>query len=108
MKYELEFDNNSVETFFIDLYHAFEQSEDTFTDGDLTRNIVSVITFENLIRTLRLFGTDTVCRSYNNHGFMRIGYARINSYEFIKNGAVDYKKLKDALRDIAHPAKYSE
>lgn len=103
MKYEVEFDNNKADEMFIRLYHAFEQSESCFTDGDLMRNIVNTVTFENLMRQLQLFNTDTDFGSYEDNGFLRIGYARIGSCEFVKNGAVNYSRLKEALWEIAHP-----
>ncbi len=102
MKYEVNFDNNTVEKVFMDLYHHFELSECNFEDKDLPRNIRNATTFCETIRTLRLFGADVDVGTYDDNGFDRIGYARINGYEFVKNGKINYNKLKDALWEIAH------
>ena len=108
MKYEIEFDNNTVDNVFINLYHAFTRSENNFEDKDLMRNIVNTVSFEGESKMLRLFGAETEVGTYDDNGFLRIGYARINEHEFIKNGVINFNKLKDALWEIAHRKKEND
>lgn len=103
MKYEINFDNNTVENIFMELYHSFEWSEDNFEEKDLERNIRNATHFQSTIRMLKIFGAETEVGTYYDNGFDRIGYAKINNHEFVKNGKINYKKLKDALWEIAHP-----
>ena len=103
MKYEINFDNNTVEKFFMDLHHSFEWSERNFEDGDLPRNIRNSANFSNEVKGLKIFGAETEVGIYDDNGFDRIGYAVINGHEFVKNGKINYNLLKDALWEIAHP-----
>lgn len=103
MKYTIDFNNNSVEQFFLDFYYSFEWSERNFEDGDLSRNIVNTTTFCQTLMHLEIFGADTERGTYEDNGFIRIGYAKINGHEFVKNSQLNPKKLKDALWEIAHP-----
>lgn len=103
MKYEINFDNNTVEKVFMDLYHSFEWSERNFEDGDLPRNIRNSANFSNEVKGLKIFGAETEVGIYDDNGFDRIGYAVINGHEFVKNGKINYNLLKDALWEIAHP-----
>lgn len=103
MKYEINFDNNTVENIFMELYHSFEWSEDNFEEKDLERNIRNATHFQSTVRMLKIFGAETEVGTYYDNGFDRIGYAKINNHEFVKNGKINYSKLKDALWEIAHP-----
>jgi hypothetical protein len=103
MKYEINFDNNAVEKKFLDVDHYYTWSERNFEDKDLARNVACTITFENAVKELRLFGANVDVGSYNDNGFLRIGFARINTHEFVKNGKINLTILKDALWEIAHP-----
>ena len=105
MKYEINFDNNTVEEVFINLYHSFQWSESNFEDGDLRRNIRNSTDFENKVQELRLFGAEIDVCIYADNGFDRIGYAAINGHEFVKNGKFNSEKLRNALWEIAHPEK---
>lgn len=104
MKYTVEFNNNSVESTFLDLMHGFDWSERAFEEKDLMRNLTNTATFEAAVKALRLFGAETHTGSYESDGFLRIGYAMINGHEFVKCGKWYSKELKDALWEIAHPA----
>lgn len=97
------FDNNSVEKYFMDLLFHFDWSERNFEDKDLMRNICCTVSFEGLVKELRIFGADTEVGNYTDEGFLRIGFARINKHEFVKCAKINYKELKDALWEIAHP-----
>ncbi|MBQ8331159.1 MAG: hypothetical protein IJX94_01500 [Clostridia bacterium] len=103
MKYEINFDNNAAEKTFLDLYHSIAWSERNFEDGDLVRNVGCTATFEAHVQFLRAYGAKTETGTYNDNGFLRIGYASINGHEFVKNGKLNAKELKDALWEIAHP-----
>lgn len=103
MKYTIEFDNNSVDTTFLTLYHGFNWSERCYEEKDLMRNIGNVATFEANVNALRLFGAETQTGTYECDGFLRIGYAMINGHEFVKRSELNAKALKDALWEIAHP-----
>lgn len=104
MKYTIDFNNNTVETTFMDLLHNFDWSERAYEDKDLMRNATNSATFEAKVRELRLYGADTSAGCYECDGFLRIGYAVINGRQFVKCGKLDPKELKDALWEIAHPA----
>lgn len=101
MKYEINFDNSSVEDVFINLYHIFQRSESNFEDGDLRRNIRNSTDFESKVQELRLFGAEIDVGIYADNGFDRIGYAAINGHEFVKNGKFNFEKLRNALWEIA-------
>ena len=103
MKKTVTFDNNTVESYFMSFVHHFDWSENNFEEKDLMRNICCTIGFEGLIKELRIFGADTEVGNYEDNGFLRIGYARINKHEIVKNAKMNYKELKDALWEIAHP-----
>ena len=103
MKYEIDFDNNAYETTFMEIYHFFEWSERSFEDKDLPRNIANIISFERAVQELHLLGADTQTGTYQDNGFLRVGYARINSHTFIRNSKPNYHALKEALWEIAHP-----
>ncbi len=103
MKYEIDFDNNAYEAVFMELYHFFEWSERSFEDKDLPRNITNTVNFECTVKELHFLGADTQTGTYQDNGFIRIGYARINSHTFITNGRPNYQELKEALWEIAHP-----
>lgn len=105
MKYEINFDNNTVEEVYISLYHSFQWSEYNFEDGDLRRNIRNSTDFENKLKELRLFGAEIDVGIYADNGFDRIGYASINGHEFVKNGKFNHNELRNALWQIAHPEK---
>ena len=38
--------------------------------------------------------------TYNDNGFDRIGFARINSHEFVKNGEFKHDVLRKALDEL--------
>lgn len=104
MEYKIAFDNNTVEETFLDIHHHFEWSESSFESGDLMRTIVNSVAFEKRVNSLRLFGASVETGGYMDGDFLRIGFARINDHVFVKNGKINYKELKDALWEIAHPA----
>lgn len=103
MKYEVEFDDNSVNKKCHELYWRFCLSEDNFKVGDLVRNIANTTSFECTVRALCVLGANTDVGTYNDDGYSRIGYARINSHEFVKNSEFKYDELKRALMELAHP-----
>lgn len=103
MKYEINFNNNTVDQMFLEIYQNYEWSERNFEDKDLIRNIFCTANFESVIKTLRLFGAETETGTYSDEGYLRIGFARINGHEFVKNSKPNYKELNDALWEIAHP-----
>ena len=103
MRYTIDFNNNTVESFFMDLYHSFAWSERAFEDNDLSRNVVNTTCFCQSLMHLEIFGADTERGTYSDGDFIRIGFAKINDHVFIKNGVINTKELKDALWEIAHP-----
>ena len=80
MTYKIDFTSDKAERFFYDLYHAYQWSEDSFKDGDLKRNIINTAVFGETVKSLRLFGAVTECGNYNDNGFDRIGFAKVNGY----------------------------
>lgn len=105
MKYTIDFDNNKVEETFMELEHLFYWSERCFEDGDLGRNIVNTVRFEDVVKELRLFRVNVEVGTFLDDGFLRIGYALINGHRFVRCGKLDPATLKVALWEIAHPAK---
>lgn len=103
MKYTIDFNNDTCERYFIDLYYSFEWCERSFEENDLVRNIVNTMTFTQSLMHLEVFGVDTERGTYSDGGFIRIGYAKINGHEFVKNTVFNPKELKKALLEIAHP-----
>lgn len=99
------FDNNTVEQYFMSLMHHFDWSEHNFEDKDIQRNICCTMGFEGLIKELRIYGADTEVGNYDDNGYLRIGFARINGHEVVKNAKINLKELKDSLWEIAHPDK---
>lgn len=86
MTYKIDFTSDKAERFFYDLYHAYQWSEDSFKDGDLKRNIINTAVFGETVKSLRLFGAVTECGNYNDNGFDRIGFAKVNGYTIVHNG----------------------
>ena len=104
MTYTIDFNNNTVNDTFLELVSRFDWSERYFEEKDLMRNLTNTTAFESAVKHLRLFGVGTTTGSYEDDGFLRIGYACIGGHEFIKNGQLNTKALTDALWEIAHPA----
>lgn len=104
MKKTIVFDNNSVKKYFWNLRFHFDWSEENFGKEDLLRNITNTVAFEGVIKELQIYGAETEFGTYNDSGYLRIGYAKINGFEVVKNGDMNSGKLIEALREIAqHP-----
>lgn len=108
MTYKIDFTSDKAERFFYDLYHAYQWSEDSFKDGDLKRNIINTAVFGETVKSLRLFGAVTECGNYNDNGFVRIGFAKVNGYTIVHNGKLDIMSLCKALEELAKPDRYLE
>lgn len=102
MKYEIDFNYNMVCDICVELYHSFERSEYHFEEGDLERNIRNATHFQSTIEMLKVFGAEIEVGTYCDNGFDRIGYAKINNHEFVKDNKITHKELKNALLEIAH------
>ena len=108
MMHEVDFERNNAEHFFHELYYAYQRSEDSFKAGDLKRNIINTTAFGEELKSLRLFGAVTESGNYNDNGFDRIGYAKINDYTIVRNGELDVMALNSVLEEMAKPDKYLE
>lgn len=101
MKYEIDFNKERADLLALGIVETFHRSEDCFKANDLPRNIRNVCAFQAALRELILYGADVDSTGiYNDNGFDRIGYARINEHEFIKKGQLNYNELWAALREI--------
>lgn len=102
MKYEITFDQEAASSKFMEIYTRFSRTEECFSNGDLPRNIRNSCAFSEAVRSLKVFGAVVDASGiYNDNGFDRIGYGRINGHEFIKNGEFKFDELKAALTEIA-------
>ena len=102
MKYEIDFDKGNADSMIYEIYSCFCRTEDAFSDGDLPRNIRNACAYSELVRTLRIFGASVNSTGiYNDNGFDRIGYGKINGHEFIKNAEFNLEELKTALYELA-------
>lgn len=108
MTYKIDFARDIAERFFHDLYYAYQWSEDSFKAGDLKRNISNTIAFGAELKSLRLFGAAIESGNYNDNGFDRIGYAKVNSYTIVHNGELNVMALNSALEEMSKPDKYLE
>lgn len=102
MKYEINFDKDFAEKKFNEISRSIDWSERSYETNDVMRNIVNTTIFEREMGELRLFGAEVRTGTYEEKGFLRIGYARINSHEVVKNGQINPTALKNALWEIAH------
>lgn len=102
MTYEIKFTEETAEAMLQEIWWSYHLSEQQFKDGDLERNIRNATEFSMRVRMLKMFGADVNAHGiYNDNGFDRIGYARINSHVFIKKGEFSFDELKAALMEIA-------
>lgn len=101
MKYEIDFNKDAADYMETRIYEAFSNSETCFKNKDLPRNIRNTCYFQELLRKLTACGADVDSTGiYNDNGYDRIGYARINEHEFIKKGLFNFNELWAALREI--------
>lgn len=105
MKYEIDFNNNSVDNYFRDIYCYFSWSEISFELGCLLDNIKYIMEFKAKIDFLKIFGVVTECVIESDKDFLRIKYARIKNFDIVNNGKINSNNLTDALWEIAHPEK---
>ena len=102
MKYEINFDKEMKEQVFMNIWTAFDRTEQCFKEHDLSRNIHNACGFSAQVEELKLFGADVDAHGiYNDGGFDRIGFARINEHVFVKNGEFNFSELSKALEEIA-------
>lgn len=108
MTHKIDFARDNAERFFHELYYAYLRSEESFKGGDLKRNITNTTAFCEEMKSLRLFGAVTECGNYNDNGFDRIGFAKVNGYTIVHNGKLDIMSLCKALEELAKPDRYLE
>jgi len=109
MKYEINFDSAMKSKMFINIYHAFDNTENCFIVNNLPRNIRNTCDFSAQVAKLEMFGASVDAHGiYDDNGFDRIGYGRINSHEFIKNGIFCFEELAAALEELAEGMKNKE
>lgn len=108
MTHKIDFARDNAERFFHELYYAYLRSEESFKGGDLKRNITNTTAFCEEMKSLRLFGAVTECGNYNDNGFDRIGFAKVNGYTIVRNGKLDIMSLCKALEELAKPDRYLE
>lgn len=82
------------------LWELYHLSEAHFKNGDLSRNLRVTKEFQCVVRSLKALGADTDVGTYNDNVLDRIGFARINSHEFVKNGEFKHDVLKKALDEL--------
>lgn len=101
MKYEINFDSAMKSKMFINIYHAFDNTENCFMVNDLPRNIRNACDFSAQVAKLEMFGASVDAHGiYDDNGFDRIGYARINEHVFVKNGKFIFDELSKALDEL--------
>ena len=101
MKYEIDFNKDAANFMAERIFTAYANSETCFKNKDMPRNIRNTCYFQELLRKLTACGADVDSTGiYNDNGFDRIGYARINEHEIVKKGQFDYNELWAALREI--------
>ena len=101
MKYEIDFNQYQADRMATRIFTTYAGSETYFKEKDLPRNIRNVCAFQAALRELILLGADVDSTGiYNDNGYDRIGYARINEHEFIKKGMFNFNELWAALREI--------
>lgn len=100
MKYEIEFTEQTADQTYMVLWELFHLSEAHFKDGDLSRNLRVTTEFKCVVRHLKALGADTDVGTYNDNDFDRIGFAKINSHEFVKNGEFKFDVLRKALDEL--------
>ena len=100
MTYTIEFTADSAERMFMKIWDMFNTTEENFKSGDLSRNLCTATSFEYIVRQLKAIGADTEVGIYEDNGFHRIGFARINDYAFVKNGEFKHEVLKKALMSL--------
>lgn len=100
MKYEIEFTKQTAGETYMGLWELFKLSEEHFKSGDLCRNLRVTTEFRCVVRNLKALGADTDVGTYNDNGFDRIGFAKINSHEFVKNGEFKFDVLRKALDEL--------
>ena len=100
MKYEIEFTEQTADQTYMGLWELFRLSEAHFKDGDLSRNLRVTTEFKCVVRHLKALGADTDVGTYNDNDFDRIGFAKINSHEFVKNGEFKFDVLRKALDEL--------
>ena len=102
MTYTINFDRKAAEQAMLRIWGAYDRTEVCFAEKDLPRNIRNACAYTAEVAALRLYGADVDATGiYNDNGYDRIGYGRINDYEFIKNGILDVEKLSAALLELA-------
>ena len=102
MKCEIIFDSKTANEKFMEIFTCFDRTEQCFKNGDLPRNIRNACAYSEAVRSLKVFGADVDASGiYDDNGFDRIGYGRINCHEFIKNGEFKFDELRSALAEIA-------
>lgn len=101
MKYTIEFSLHAADYMAMRIYEAFGASETCFKNKDLPRNIRNTCYFQELLRKLTACGADVDSTGiYNDNGYDRIGYARINEHEIVKKGQFYHNELWAALREL--------
>ena len=101
MEYTFIFDKACADYQFSRIYQSFYLAEQAFEAGDLPRNIRNACAYSEAVRALCIMGADVDATGiYNDNGFDRIGYGRINQHVFIKNGEFNFEELKAALYEL--------
>ena len=102
MKREIEFTRDTANEKFMEIYRSFERSEQSFAAGDRHRNIFNTCRYSEAVRSLKIFGAEVDSTGiYDDKGYNRIGYGKINNPVFIKNGEFNFDELRAALWEIA-------
>lgn len=102
MKREIEFTRDTANEKFMEIYRSFERTEQNFAAGDLHRNIFNACRYSEAVRSLKIFGAEVDSTGiYDDNGYNRIGYGKINNHVFIKNGEFNFDELRAALWEIA-------
>ena len=100
MTYKIEFGADRAEEMYMRIWRMYDLTENHFKSGDLTRNLCTATSFEYIVRELRAIGAETEVGIYDDNGYHRIGFARINDYAFIKNSEFKFDVLKKALASL--------
>ena len=100
MTYTIEFNAGMAEEMYMRIWGMYDLTEIHFKSGDLTRNLCTATSFEYIVRELRAIRAETEVGIYDDNGYHRIGFARINDYTFIKNSEFKIDVHKKALASL--------
>lgn len=102
MKREIEFTRDTAKEKFREIHYSFERTEQCFAAGNLHGNVFNACRYSEAVRSLKIFGAEVDSTGiYDDNGYDRIGYGKINNHVFIKNGEFNFDELQAALWEIA-------